>query len=89
MIPTTMEGYIFRETSAPKVITSDEQFEEYVSALLELDEKRYPTAAERNFAELLVMLIQDYVEKTNSVRSVSLMAFLQELLSADGSWQNN
>ncbi len=89
MIPASMEEYIFRETAAPKVITSDVQFEEYVSALLELDEQPYLTAAERNFAELLVVLIQDYVGKNNSVRSVSLMGYLQEILSANGFWQNN
>lgn len=89
MIPTAMKEYLFHETAAPKVITSDVQFEEYVSTLLELDEQSYLTAAERNFAELLVVLIQDYVEKNNSARSVTLVGYLQELLSANGFWQNN
>ena len=84
-----MEEYIFRETAAPKVITSDAQFEEYIFALLMLRKRSHLSAAERNFEELLLVLIEAYVEKGNSVHSVSLTEYLQELLSADGFWQNN
>jgi len=89
MIPITMEEYIFRDTATPKVITSDEQFEEYISVLLELHERSQLTAEEQNFEELLVVLIVAYVEKNNSVRTVPLMEYLQESLSANGFWQNN
>ncbi len=89
MIPITMEEYIFRDTAAPRVITSDVQFEEYISALLELHEWSHLTAEERNFEELLIVLILAYVEKNNSLRSPSLLEYLQESLSADGFWQNN
>jgi hypothetical protein len=89
MIPITMEEYIFRDTAAPKVITSDVQFEEYISVLLDLHERSHLTAEEQNFEELLILLIVAYVEKNNSVRCASLMEYLQELLSANGFWQNN
>lgn len=89
MIPATIEEYIIHDTGAPKVIASDAQMEEYVSALLDLDEQSQLTDAEKNFAELLILLIEAYVKKSNSVRSATLVGYLHELLSANGFWQNN
>ncbi len=89
MIPTTLEKHIFTHTAAPKTITSDAQLEEYVTALLEMDLQTELTAAERNFAELLIMLIEAYVEKHDFVTSASLLERLQESWSANDSWQNN
>jgi hypothetical protein len=89
MIPASIEEYLIRDTGAPKIITSDAQLEEYVSALLELDEQSQLTDAEKNFAELLILLIEAYVKKNNSVRSTALVGYLQELLSANGLWNNN
>ena len=71
MIATTIEKYIFTDTGAPRVITSEAQHELYVSALLELDRRSQLTAAERNFAELLTLLIEAYEEKHHSIRSAS------------------
>jgi len=82
MIPTTMGKYISNDIGAPRVITSAAQLEEYVSALLELDRQSQLTAAEENFAELLALLIEAYVEKTHSWRFMSPVEVLQELLSA-------
>ena len=84
-----MEEYLIRDMGAPRVITTDEQLEEYVSALLELDEQSQLTEAEKNFAELLILLIEAYVKKNNSLSSATLVGYLQELLSANGLWNNN
>jgi HTH-type transcriptional regulator/antitoxin HigA len=54
-----------------------------VSALLELDRRSQLTAAERNFAELLTLLIEAYEEKHHSIRSASPVEVLQELLLAN------
>ena len=81
MIPSAMEEYIFNDTGAPKVITSNAQLKEYVNVLLELDRQSQLTAAEQNFAELLILLIEAYVEKPHSRRSASHVESLQELLS--------
>jgi hypothetical protein len=81
MIPSTLENYIFSEIGAPKIITSNLQLKEYVTALLELDQRSHLTVAEQNFAELLIILIEAYyVEKPRSHRSDSHAEFLQEVL---------
>jgi len=76
-----MEEYIFNDTGAPRVITSNAQLKEYITVLLELDRQSRLTAAERNFAELLILLIEAYVEKPHPRRFASPVEFLQELLS--------
>ena len=83
MIPETMKEYIFNETGAPIIITSNAQLEEYVVSLLELDRQGNLTTAERNFAELLTLLIQEYVEGYHCIRLASSADVLQELLLAD------
>jgi len=83
MIATAIEKYVFSETGAPRVITSDAQHEQYVSTLLELDRRNRLTAAEKNFAELLTLLIEAYEEEHHSVRSASPVEVLQELLSVN------
>ena len=89
MISTIIRKYIFNEMGAPKVISSDAQLEEYVSALLELDQHSELTEAEENFAELLILLIEAYVARRDLVRSGSPLEDLKELLSADELWQKN
>ncbi len=83
MTATAIEKYLFNDTGAPRVITSEAQHELYVSALLELDRRSQLTAAEKNFAELLTLLIEAYEEKHHSIRSASPVEVLQELLSAN------
>src|SRR5258708_6627506 len=83
MIASAIKKFIFNETGAPRVITSEAQHEQYVSALLELDRRNQLTAAEKNFGELLTLLIEAYEEKHHSVRSASPVEVLQELLSAN------
>jgi HTH-type transcriptional regulator / antitoxin HigA len=84
MIASAIEKYTFNEIGAPKVITSETQHEQYVSALLELDRQKHPTPAERNFAELLTLLIEAYEEKHHSIRFASPVEVLQELILANG-----
>ena len=83
MIALAIEKYIFSDIGAPKVITSDTQHEQYVSVLLALSRKKHLTASERNFAELLTMLIEAYEERHHSIRAASPVEVLQELLSAN------
>ena len=89
MIPTTMEKYILNEIGAPRVIKSTTQLEEYVSALVELDRQSRLTAAEENLAELLILMIEAYVEKPPSHRFASPAESLQELLSTNVLSQKN
>jgi HTH-type transcriptional regulator / antitoxin HigA len=84
MIATVLEKDTFSGIGAPKLITSDAQNERYISALLELERRDGLTPAERNFAELLTMLIEAYEEKRYPVRSASPVAVLRELMAANG-----
>jgi HTH-type transcriptional regulator/antitoxin HigA len=83
MIASAIEKYTFSDIGAPKVITSDTQHEQYVSVLLELARKKHLTPSERNFAELLTLLIEAYEERHHSIRATSPVEVLQELLSAN------
>jgi HTH-type transcriptional regulator/antitoxin HigA len=83
MIASAIEKYTFSDIGAPKVITSETQHEQYVAALLELDRRKHLTAAEKNFAELLTLLLEAYEEKHHFIRSASPVEVLQELLSAN------
>jgi HTH-type transcriptional regulator/antitoxin HigA len=83
MIATAIEKYIFNDTGAPKVITSEAQHDQYVAALLDLDRRSRLTAAEKNFAELLTLLIEAYEEENHFIRSASPVEVLQELLLAN------
>src|ERR1700693_151688 len=89
MVPTTIEKYVSNEIGAPSVITSTTQLQEYVCALLEFDQKSQLTAAEENFAELLMLLIESYVKKPQSGFFASPTEVLQELLSTGDPSQTN
>jgi len=83
MIATAIRRYTFSDIGAPRVITSEAQYDQYVSALLELERQRKLTAAERNFAELLTLLIETYEEKHHPIRSSTPLEILQELMAAN------
>ena len=83
MIATTIRRYTFRDIGAPRVITSEAQHDDYVSALLELERRKKFTLTEKNFAELLTLLIEAYEEKHYPIRSASPLEVLQELMTAN------
>jgi hypothetical protein len=62
-IPKTIGKYLSSDVGAPSIITSGSQLEEYITALLELDQRLDLTTSEANFAELLILLIKAYVNK--------------------------
>jgi antitoxin component HigA of HigAB toxin-antitoxin module len=57
--------------AAPKVITSDAQNERYISVLLELEKKDRLSAKEREFAELLTVLIEAYEDEHYPIRAAA------------------
>jgi HTH-type transcriptional regulator/antitoxin HigA len=83
MIATTIRRYTFGDIGAPRVITSEAQHDDYVSALLELERQKKLTLTERNFAELLTLLIEAYEEKHYPIRSAAPLEVLQELMTAN------
>jgi HTH-type transcriptional regulator / antitoxin HigA len=83
MIATAIEKDILNGIGAPKVITSDAQNERYISALLEMERQRHLTAEEKNFMELLTLLVEAYEEKHYPIRSASPVEVLTELMTAN------
>ncbi|HEX4001061.1 MAG TPA: helix-turn-helix domain-containing protein [Candidatus Acidoferrales bacterium] len=67
----------------PKVITSDAQNERYVAALLELERRGHLTAAEKNLAEVLTLLVEAYEEERYPIRSASPVEVLKQLMDAN------
>jgi HTH-type transcriptional regulator / antitoxin HigA len=78
-----IERDLLNGIGAPKVITSEAQNERYVSALLEMERRNHLTAEEKNFAELLTLLIETYEEKHYPLRSASPLEVLTELMAAN------
>jgi HTH-type transcriptional regulator / antitoxin HigA len=83
MIVAAIEKDILDGIGAPKVITSDAQNERYISALLEMEHRSHLTAEEKNFMELLTLLVEAYEEKQYPIRSVSPVEVLTELMTAN------
>jgi HTH-type transcriptional regulator/antitoxin HigA len=83
MIVTAIEKDILDGIGAPKVITSDAQNERYISALLEMERRSHLTAEEKNFMELLTLLVEAYEEKHYPIRSATPVEVLTELMTAN------
>jgi HTH-type transcriptional regulator/antitoxin HigA len=83
MTVNVIEKDVLDGIAAPKVITSDAQNERYISALLELEKKERLSAKEREFAELLTVLIEAYEDEHYQVRAASPVEVLVELMEAN------
>jgi HTH-type transcriptional regulator / antitoxin HigA len=70
------------ERTPPKVIRSEKENEAYTETLYELDQRsKTLTAAEREFAELLTLLIEDFEEKRYRLprsKPLGVLRFLME-----------
>jgi len=69
---------------APKIVSSPQQHQAYVSRLLDLQRKAHRTAEETETAKLLVVLIADYEAKHFIVEKASGVEVLKELMDANG-----
>jgi HTH-type transcriptional regulator / antitoxin HigA len=68
----------------PAVIHSEKENERCISMLEDLDLKREKlTSAERRLAELLTMLIEDFEEKTYTLKPARPAEVLRELMQAN------
>ena len=83
MIAAVIEKDMLDGIGAPKVISSDAQNERYISALLEMERRSRLTAEEKNFMELLTLLVEAYEEKQYPIRSVTPVEVLTELMTAN------
>lgn len=69
---------------APRVITSDEQLDDYTNTLLELREQRVMTAEEREYARLLAALIEKYETEHYPIAAATPEEVLAELIEQNG-----
>ena len=83
MIANVIEKDTLDGIAAPKVITWDAQNERYISVLLELEKKDRLTAKEKEFAELLTVLIEAYEDEHYSIRDASPVEVLVHLMEAN------
>ena len=83
MIANVIEKDTLDGIAAPKVITSDAQSERYISVLLELEKRNRLSAKEREFAELLTVLIEAYEDDNYLIRAASPVEVLVELMEAN------
>ncbi len=75
--------YLVKE-EAPKIVSSPQQHQAYISRLLGLQRKAHRTAEETDTAKLLVVLIADYEAKHFIVEKASGVEVLKELLDTNG-----
>lgn len=83
MIANVIEKDTLEGIDAPKVITSDAQNERYIAALLELEKKDRLTLKEKEFAELLAVLIEAYEDERYLIRAASPVEVVRELMAAN------
>jgi HTH-type transcriptional regulator/antitoxin HigA len=75
--------YLVKE-EAPKIISSPQQHEAYISRLLDLQRKARRSAEETETAKLLVVLIADYETKHFIIEKASGVEVLKELMDING-----
>ncbi len=83
MIATAIKKDLSSKIGIPRMITSDAQNERYTEALLDLERQNNLSADEKNFVEILTLLIEAYEEEHYSIPDVSPTEVLQELLAAN------
>jgi HTH-type transcriptional regulator / antitoxin HigA len=66
----------------PRVIHSDEECDRLTTELVRLDERERLSAEEKELAELLTVLIDEYEERRYPIRKASPQATLQHLMEA-------
>jgi HTH-type transcriptional regulator / antitoxin HigA len=69
---------------APRVITSDEQLDDYMNTLIELREQRTMTVEEREYARLLATLIEKYESEHYPIAAATPEEVLVELIEQNG-----
>ena len=71
------------EIAAPKVIDSDAQNEKYIAILARLQRQEQLTDDEKNYAQLLVMLIKAYEDRRYRIGRATPLQVLKELVEAN------
>jgi HTH-type transcriptional regulator / antitoxin HigA len=83
MIATAIEKYTIHDIGAPRVITSETQYDNYASALHDLVMKDKHTATERQYIELLTSLIEKYDSENHAIENAKPAQVLVILMEAN------
>lgn len=70
--------------SLPHVIRTEKENDYYIDLLYSLDKKDHPTAAERELADLLTLLIEAFENQHYSLKRATPLENLVELMDANG-----
>jgi HTH-type transcriptional regulator / antitoxin HigA len=81
-------GQLLRR-ALPHVIRTEEEHDRLASELLRLDERETPSAEERELAELLTVLIDEYEERRYPIRKAGPRQTLRHLMEARGLTQKD
>jgi len=76
-------AYKLSGMDTPMPITSDAQNEQYISELLEMERRGGLSSTEKNYMEVLTLLIETYEEKRYPIRKATQKEVLVELMSAN------
>lgn len=74
-------GQLLRR-ALPRVINTDKECDRLTAELMRLDEREDPTPEEKELAELLTVLIDEYEERRYPIRKASPQQALQHLMEA-------
>ena len=66
----------------PHVVRTEEEYERLTNELVRLDERENPSPEEKELAEMLTVLIDEYEERRYPIRKASPQQTLQHLMEA-------
>ncbi len=73
----------------PHVIRTEQEYERLTNELVRLDDRENPSPEERELAELLTLLIDEYEERRYPIRKSNPQQTLQHLMEARGLTQKD
>jgi HTH-type transcriptional regulator/antitoxin HigA len=83
MIATEIEKYTIHDIVAPRVITSETQYDKYASVLHSLVMEKNQTSEMRHYIQLLMVLIEVWDNAHHAIENAAPIEVLQTLMAAN------
>jgi HTH-type transcriptional regulator/antitoxin HigA len=83
MIAAEIEKYTIHDIGAPRVITSEAQYDKYASVLHSLVMNKNSSPETRHYIELLTVLIEAYDNAHHDIENVSPLEAVRTLMAAN------
>lgn len=77
------EKYTLKNIGTPTTIASEEQYDRYVGALMNLDRKGHLTRQEQSYAKILAAFIEEWDKKHHPIDDASPIEVLRTLIEAN------